>query len=117
MSVPDSFSAVYVVDLSPSLCDVARERFARLGWKNVHVVCEDARTFRLDPSSDVESIETQAGDKHGIKADFVSMSYSLSMIPECVVSYHHRRCERSTRIYAAFTPSSTHSQICWHRWV
>ncbi|TFK86202.1 hypothetical protein K466DRAFT_600529 [Polyporus arcularius HHB13444] len=84
VSVPQFFSAVYVVDLSPSLCDVARQRFSRLGWKNVHVVCEDARTFRLDSIMDVESMGTGAagGDKHRVKADFISMSYSLSMIPD-----------------------------------
>ena len=84
--VPEFFSNVYLVDLSPSLCDVARERFAKLGWKNVHVLCEDARTFRLDPSSgsEVEAVgRLSSGDeKHRIKADFISMSYSLSMIPE-----------------------------------
>lgn len=87
VSVPEFFSAVYLVDLSPSLCEVARERFTRLGWKNVHVICEDARTFSLDPSSaSVESVVTFGGNdqKHRIKADFVSMSYSLSMIPEYV---------------------------------
>ncbi|KAI0754293.1 hypothetical protein C8Q80DRAFT_1117051 [Daedaleopsis nitida] len=84
LAIPEFFSAVYLVDLSPSLCDVARERFARLGWKNVHIICEDARTFRLDPSSDVESVGalTSGDEEHRIKADFISMSYSLSMIPD-----------------------------------
>jgi betaine lipid synthase len=36
-----------VVDLSPSLCEMARKRFARLGWTNVKVICQDARAFRL----------------------------------------------------------------------
>ncbi len=87
VSVPEFFSAVYLVDLSPSLCDVARERFERLGWKNVHVICEDARTFRLDPTVEEDIVGTLASghEKHRIKADFVSMSYSLSMIPEYVL--------------------------------
>ncbi|EIW54972.1 uncharacterized protein TRAVEDRAFT_39383 [Trametes versicolor FP-101664 SS1] len=82
--VCDFFSAVYLVDLSPSLCAVSRQRFARLGWKNVHVVCEDARTFVLDKSEDVlDTAEYGApGSKHRVKADFVTMSYSLSMIPD-----------------------------------
>ncbi|KAI0828719.1 hypothetical protein BC628DRAFT_1417700 [Trametes gibbosa] len=82
--VDEFFSAVYLVDLSPSLCDVARQRFSRLGWKNVHVVCEDARTFVLDKSADVlETVELgEPGSKHRIKADYISMSYSLSMIPD-----------------------------------
>lgn len=35
-----------VVDLSPSLCEMARKRFARLGWTNVKVICQDASTLR-----------------------------------------------------------------------
>ncbi|RPB03397.1 hypothetical protein L873DRAFT_1833842 [Choiromyces venosus 120613-1] len=65
LSVQGFFSKVYLVDLSPSLCDVARERFTKLGWKNVEVVCMDARVFKLEE-----------------KADWISMSYSLSMIPD-----------------------------------
>ncbi|EJF59822.1 hypothetical protein DICSQDRAFT_171781 [Dichomitus squalens LYAD-421 SS1] len=84
VSVPEFFSHVYLVDLSPSLCEVARERFARLGWKNVHVICEDARTFSLDPSGpSLENVVTSSSsEKHRVKADFISMSYSLSMIPD-----------------------------------
>ena len=97
LSVPDFFSAIYLVDLSPSLLDVARERFRRLGWKNVHVVCEDARTFTLGGKLDALALE--GGEKHAVKADFITLSYSLSMIPECVISYlrfdHH-----VDRIYA-----------------
>ncbi|KAI0631286.1 hypothetical protein C8Q77DRAFT_199390 [Trametes polyzona] len=84
LPINEFFSAVYLVDLSPSLCEVARQRFSRLGWKNVHVVCEDARTFVLDKSCEV--LETaEVGDfvgKHRVKADFITMSYSLSMIPD-----------------------------------
>ncbi|KAL4804623.1 hypothetical protein BDV18DRAFT_165983 [Aspergillus unguis] len=65
VNVPDFFSHVYLVDLSPSLCEVARQRFRRLGWKNVHVVCEDARLFA--PKQ---------------KASLITMVYSLSMIPD-----------------------------------
>lgn len=39
------FDQVYLVDLTPSLCKVAKERFAKRGWNNVHVVCADASTF------------------------------------------------------------------------
>lgn len=62
-----SFKAVYLIDLSPSLCDVARDRFRRCGWKNVHVQCIDANDF---------VIPEKAG-----KVDLITMSYSLSMIP------------------------------------
>ena len=64
-NVPDFFGEIVLVDLSPSLCDVARKRFERLGWSNVNVVCDDARLFSLE----------------GKTADLVTMSYSLSMMP------------------------------------
>lgn len=91
VSVPDFFSSVYLVDFSPSLCEVARKRFARLGWQNVKVVCQDARLFRL------EDHENVTGDTVGFSrsptssyfpnmhstvggADLITLSYSLSMI-------------------------------------
>jgi betaine lipid synthase len=91
VSVPDFFSSVYLVDFSPSLCEVARKRFTRLGWTNVKVVCQDARTFRLeDHESDAvnavgfsrspttsyfsDSRQSVGG------ANLITMSYSLSMI-------------------------------------
>lgn len=93
LPVQSFFHAVYLVDLSPSLCEVARARFEALGWKNVHVICQDARTFKL---SDYEADDTDekavfsigrsayedkdAADRLG--ADVLTMSYSLSMIPE-----------------------------------
>lgn len=73
------FSRVYLVDLSPSLCEVARERFRRLGWKNISVVCQDARSFRLPDEENVGPREKSAITNTG--ADVVTMSYSLSMIP------------------------------------
>lgn len=76
LPVKDFFSRVYLVDLSPSLCEVARQRFERLGWKNVHVVCQDARSFRLPEDDKFDPCnESSAG------ADLATMSYSLSMIP------------------------------------
>ncbi|SPO02242.1 related to S-adenosylmethionine:diacylglycerol 3-amino-3-carboxypropyl transferase [Cephalotrichum gorgonifer] len=95
VDVPNFFSSIYLVDFSPSLCDVARRRFARLGWKNVKVVCEDARKFRLeDYEDDVSGEMTPSASspsargyfapsraQHGA-ADLVTMSYSLSMIPD-----------------------------------
>lgn len=104
VDVPNFFSSVYLVDFSPSLCAVARKRFARLGWTNVHVICEDARKFRLEdyesglPSRRSSSVAASpafpgalvpAGNgyfsfdrpDHG-GADLITMSYSLSMIPD-----------------------------------
>lgn len=106
VDVPAFFSSVYLVDFSPSLCAVARKRFARLGWTNVHVICEDARKFRLE---DHESGLSQRGASNAVVptspgfgaaavvpgngyfsfdrpdhggADLITMSYSLSMIPD-----------------------------------
>ncbi|KAM7188724.1 hypothetical protein V8F20_010441 [Naviculisporaceae sp. PSN 640] len=93
VNVPEFFSSVYLVDFSPSLCSVARKRFARLGWKNVKVVCEDARKFRLEDyengfdqgdkrsSPTPSSYFNQKRPENGV-ADLVTMSYSLSMIPD-----------------------------------
>lgn len=90
VDVPQFFSAVYLVDFSPSLCEVARKRFARLGWSNVKVVCEDARRFSLEdyendaqlapaPIRPPSSYFSQKRPEHG-GADLITMSYSLSMI-------------------------------------
>ena len=75
LPVQTFFSHVYLVDLSPSLCEVARQRFSRLGWKNVSVVCQDAREFRLPRTQE------GTGFSLDVKADLITMSYSLSMIP------------------------------------
>lgn len=90
VNVPEFFSSVYLVDLSPSLCEVARKRFARLGWANVKVICEDARKFRLEDYEDglpgrrtsltrSPTSYFEARLDHG-GADLITMSYSLSMI-------------------------------------
>lgn len=59
------FKQVYLVDLSPSLCEVAINRFAQKGWTNVKVLIEDAADFKIEYE----------------KADLITFSYSLSMIP------------------------------------
>lgn len=90
VDVPNFFEKVFLVDLSPSLLQVARRRFNRLGW-DVEIVCQDARTFRLedymhkfyqdDTMFKMHYSFTRTG------ADLVTMSYSLSMIPDyyCVL--------------------------------
>ncbi|KAB8304502.1 hypothetical protein EYC80_003890 [Monilinia laxa] len=94
VSVPEFFSSIYLVDFSPSLCGVARRRFQRLGWKNVKVVCQDARRFRLEDHEDVHVDTDAGGGARSPKArslsatdatrgaDLVTLSYSLSMIPD-----------------------------------
>jgi S-adenosylmethionine-diacylgycerolhomoserine-N-methlytransferase len=57
---------VYVVDLSPSLLEVARRRFGENGWANAEAVEADATTFRPADGP----------------ADVVTFSYSLTMIPD-----------------------------------
>ncbi len=91
VDVPKFFSSVYLVDFSPSLCEVARKRFARLGWTNIHVICEDARKFRLEdyekdePSGWSLTDTTESGyfapnRPQARGADLITLSYSLSMI-------------------------------------
>ncbi|MCP8719005.1 MAG: class I SAM-dependent methyltransferase [Asgard group archaeon] len=63
--ISENFKAVYLVDLSPSLCEVARKRFEAKEWTNVHVLVADACHFNIDYES----------------ADLITFSYSLSMIP------------------------------------
>ena len=91
LDVPTFFSKVYLVDLSPSLLDVARGRFRRLGW-DVEIICQDARTFQL-PRFEL-SVKDQAtqsishrplnsgGDHNESGAGLVTLSYSFSMIPD-----------------------------------
>jgi S-adenosylmethionine-diacylgycerolhomoserine-N-methlytransferase len=64
---------VYVVDLSPSLLRVARQRIEARAWSNVEAVEADATTFQ-PPSG--------AGELRPQLADVVTFSYSLTMIPD-----------------------------------
>lgn len=66
VGIHDFFEHVYLIDLSPSLCAIARERVQRFGWTNVTILCQDARLMHS---------QTQV-------ADLITMSYSLSMIPD-----------------------------------
>jgi len=58
-------SKVYLVDLSSSLLQVARDRCRQRGWTNVECVEADATKFRPPEG----------------QADVVTFSYSLTMIP------------------------------------
>jgi len=95
LPVSEFFHAVYLVDLSPSLCNIAKARFARLGWKNVKVICQDARYFNLSDHETASALPnhqsivlkrkvsystSNGGMKPG--AHLLTMSYALSMIPE-----------------------------------
>ncbi|KAJ3059263.1 hypothetical protein HK102_010082, partial [Quaeritorhiza haematococci] len=65
-----NFDRVYVVDITPSLCEVARKRFQRLGWTNVKVLCLDATKFEIPAEDGPEDLDIA----------LITMSYSLSMI-------------------------------------
>ncbi len=64
---------VYIVDLCPSLLGQARERIARNGWRNVETVEADATSF-VPPEG---------------RADLVTFSYSLTMIPDWFAAIDH----------------------------
>jgi betaine lipid synthase len=65
------FRKIYIIDLSPSLCNIARERVRRLHLADlVHVLCDDAVSFDLPGIIDPEGT-----------IDLFTMSYSLSMMP------------------------------------
>ncbi|KAL4400723.1 hypothetical protein ACI68E_002041 [Malassezia pachydermatis] len=63
------FDQVYLIDLCEPLLKVARQRFERLGYKNVQALCQNAKEFTLPGLSD---------DR---KVDLFTCSYSISMIP------------------------------------
>jgi len=62
----ERLSKVYVVDLSPSLLEVAQKRAEERGWSNVEAVEADATTFQPPEGA----------------ADVITFSYSLTMIPD-----------------------------------
>lgn len=64
----NSLERISLVDLCPSLLEVARTRVRARGWNNVEVVQADAEQYRLPPES----------------VDVVTCSYSLSMIPDWI---------------------------------
>ncbi|KAF8919951.1 hypothetical protein CPB85DRAFT_734180 [Mucidula mucida] len=68
-----NFDAIYLIDLCEPLLHVARGRFAKKGWTNVTVLCQDACDFYLPEWSENINPEGSVG--------FVTLSYSLSMIP------------------------------------
>ena len=65
------FRKIYIIDLSQSLCNVARERIRRLQLADlVQVLCDDAVSFELPHFPNAEG-----------NVDLITMSYSLSMMP------------------------------------
>jgi S-adenosylmethionine-diacylgycerolhomoserine-N-methlytransferase len=64
---------VYLVDLSASMLEIARQRIARRGWTNVEAVEADATAFRPPEGA----------------VDAVVFSYSLTMIPPWFAALDH----------------------------
>jgi betaine lipid synthase len=81
------FHAIYLIDITPSLCEVAKERFQNLGWKNVHVVCQDALEYSLpDFCEDVE-------------VGLVTLSYSRNISLRSSIIYLYSKHDASTFSY------------------
>ncbi|WRT69634.1 uncharacterized protein IL334_006623 [Kwoniella shivajii] len=68
------FDSIYLIDLCEPLLEIARARIRSRGWKNVHVLCQDASNFILP-----EWENGEMDPRGSIRA--ITMSYSLSMIP------------------------------------
>ena len=64
---------LYVVDLSPSLIGLARERARARGWRNVETVVGDGATFQPDEPA----------------VDVVTFSHSLTMMPDWFAALDH----------------------------
>lgn len=87
LPIADNFHAIYLVDLSHSLCEVARKRFEGTPWRHkVHVLETDASDFAIV-------------QEH---ADLVTFSYSLLMIPSfnAVVDHAHSLLSPTTGVVA-----------------
>ncbi len=65
----------YLVDLSPSMLDIAKQRIARRGWSNVETIEGDATNFQPPEGP----------------ADVVTFSYSLTMMPPWFAALDHAR--------------------------
>ena len=66
---------VILVDISPSMLAIARQRIARAGWSNVKIIEADAATF----------VPTSG------PADVITLSYALSMTPNWPATLTHAR--------------------------
>jgi hypothetical protein len=74
------FDAVYIIDLSVSVLEAARERIARNGWTNVTILCQDAHYFQLP--------EWQNGMQLEGSVSLATLSYTLSMVGDQLWAPH-----------------------------
>jgi len=61
----ETFDKIYIIDISPAMCQTAREALLREGITNAEVVCADATDFSPPEP-----------------AALITLSYSLSMMPD-----------------------------------
>lgn len=66
---------IYLLDLAPSLLNVARQRVERQGWKNVEIIEGDATSCQ--PCQE--------------PVDVITFSYSLTMIPDWFTAIEHAK--------------------------
>lgn len=66
---------IYIVDIAPSLLRIAEQRIRRNNWTNVEIVQDDATRIQLKE-----------------RADIVTFSYSLSMIPDWNIALENAFC-------------------------
>lgn len=98
-----ALARVYVVDLTPSLLEVARHRCRSAGWTNVAIVEGDATAVTLPTEV----------------ADIVTCSYSLTMIPDWRVAISEAfRLLKPGGTFGAvdFHVSPAHSRLTRHFW-
>ena len=110
-----SFDAVYLIDLwvpvlagrfsiqrayyrCEPLLEVARKRFAKRGWNNVHILCQDASEFSLPEWSNGNDPKGSVG--------FVTMSYSLSMVRLIPLRYANDTFMETLHLFRS--PAFTH---------
>ena len=99
------FSKVVLVDLTPSLAQVARKRVEKNGWGDfVEVVCGDATDENL------------AGLPAAGTVDVVTISYAVTMIPNWrdAIANAYRMLKPGGHLCVCdFTVSSEHQNLFW----
>mmetsp|Transcript_21401 Transcript_21401/g.29725 ORF Transcript_21401/g.29725 Transcript_21401/m.29725 type:complete len:252 (-) Transcript_21401:175-930(-) len=99
------FSKVVVLDLTPSLVEVAKERVAKRGWSNVSVVLGDA--------CDKEHPGLPAAGT----CDVVTISYAITMIPDWRAALANaKRLLKPSGHLAICDFTVSPSQWSWMRW-
>ena len=84
LDVPEFFEAVYLVGLSTSLLKITEQRFARLGWRNVRLICKDVRNIPSKDGPFESYVATESGNGTNLtiaeEANFMTLSYFLSIV-------------------------------------